>query len=169
MTEKVILRSLLCASTKAIYIARLYNNHLSANKSSDWIPKTTADHVIPKVGEVILGPGDLGDQISHLGHWCVVIHNTPSLHTLMRNRVLTLSLTDLAELVLNQAYRIAGNFAGAKFCGNASRLFTVCIFVEWMHYTLITPPPVVAHTPHIQTKETILNKEAKKQACTTMA
>lgn len=66
----------------------------------------------------------------------------------MRDRVLTLSLTDLAELVLNQAYRIAGNFAGAKFHGNASRFFTVCIFVEWMHDTLITPPPVVAHAPH---------------------
>ena len=38
-----------------------------------------------------------------------------------------LSLTDQAELVLNQAYRIAGNFTGAK---NASRLFTVCIFME---------------------------------------
>ena len=41
------MRPLLRASTKAI--ACLYNNCLSANVSSDPIPKTV-DHVIPKVG-----------------------------------------------------------------------------------------------------------------------
>ena len=62
------MRPLLHASTKAI--ASLYNNRLSANPSSDPIPKTI-EHMIPKVVGAILGAGDLndnGDQITYLGH-----------------------------------------------------------------------------------------------------
>ena len=52
------MRPLLHPSTKAI--AGLYNYRLLANASSDPIPKTI-DHVIPKVGGAILGPGDLNN------------------------------------------------------------------------------------------------------------
>ena len=50
------MRPLLCASTKAI--ASLYNYRLLANASSTPTLKTI-DHVIPKVGGAILGPGYL--------------------------------------------------------------------------------------------------------------
>ena len=56
------MRALLHASTKAIT-----NNYLSANVSSDLIPKKI-DNMIPKVGGAILGPGNLGDQITYLRH-----------------------------------------------------------------------------------------------------
>ena len=52
------MRPLLHPST--IAIAALYNYRLLANASSDTIPKTI-DHVIPKVGVAILGPGDLNN------------------------------------------------------------------------------------------------------------
>ena len=53
------MRPLLRASKKTI--ASLHNNCLSTNPSSYPIPKTI-DHVIPKVGRAILGPGDLNNM-----------------------------------------------------------------------------------------------------------
>ena len=53
------MRPLLHASTKAI--AGLYNYRLSANSSSDQIPKTI-DHEIPKVAVAVLEPGDLNNM-----------------------------------------------------------------------------------------------------------
>ena len=53
------MRPLLHPSTKAI--AALYNYRLLANASSDPIPNTI-DHVIPKVGGAIIGPGDLNNM-----------------------------------------------------------------------------------------------------------
>ena len=53
------MRPLLHPSKKVIAV--LYNYRLLANASSDLIPKTI-DHVIPKVGGAILGPGDLNNM-----------------------------------------------------------------------------------------------------------
>ena len=54
------MRPLPCASMKVII--DLYNNYLSANASSDPIPKTI-NHVIPKVGVAILGLGGLNSMV----------------------------------------------------------------------------------------------------------
>ena len=54
------MRPLPCASMKVII--DLYNNYLSANASSDPIPKTI-NHVIPKVGGAILGLGGLNSMV----------------------------------------------------------------------------------------------------------
>lgn len=50
--------SSVCKYMKAI--ASQYNNHLSANVSSDPIPKTI-HHMTPKVGGALLGLGDLNN------------------------------------------------------------------------------------------------------------
>ena len=65
---------------------------------------------------------------------------------------------------------VVGIFAGAKLCGNTPRIFRKNFRHFYFIDMMLWPHPYqLMATLHIQTKETTLNKKAKKQAFTTTA